>query len=84
MEEFIKVENHDSHYQRIEKDLGIQPIQAGEFVVAKEHIPRKPAKNIATAVEYLLRAGDKGEPWEKDVQKAMNHLHRALTGEWRK
>ena len=74
--------NHDKHYLEIEQELGIQPIQVGEFIAANEAIPRKAAKHLATASEYLIRAGRKGEPWEKDARKAMNHIHRAITGRW--
>ena len=75
--------SHDAHYSAIERALGVQPIQIGEAIVDRESIPRKAAKHLATAAEYLARAGTKdGEPWEKEAQKAANHIFRALNGRW--
>lgn len=73
--------NHDSHYQKIKKELGIEPVDAGEYLAGKDCIPRVPAKHLGTATEYLLRAGDKGD-WRADARKALNHIHRALYGFW--
>lgn len=54
-----------------------------EQVVGREGVPRRAAYCIGNALKYLIRAGAKpGEPWEDDVRKAENYLHRAHTGEW--
>ena len=80
--------NHDIHY----KLMPIEPFDVMEQRVKMhlegEHIgdghPPPPAKlAMAMALKYIMRAGNKdGQPWEKDVEKAMNYLNRALTGKW--
>jgi len=38
---------------------------------------------LAIAIKHIMRAGLKpGQPWRKDIEKAINYLNRALTGEW--
>jgi hypothetical protein len=70
---------HDDHYA----DKGIEPILVQEQVMNNEGIPRPAVLHVAQAVRYILRAGTKkGEPWEKDIEKAFNYLHRALKGTW--
>lgn len=60
-----------------------ESIELIEHVVARESIPRKAAFEICQALRYILRAGVKpGEPWQADIGKAENYLHRALSGEW--
>ncbi len=47
-------------------------------------IGTKTAFCLAMAAKYILRAGIKpGEPWEKDIAKAENYLHRAVHGSWK-
>ena len=75
--------SYDSHYKAIEATLGVQPIQIMEFHASKIGIPEKAKLNIAIGDNYVTRAGTKsGEPWEKDIRKAMNHFYRALHGKW--
>jgi len=70
---------HDDHYA----DKGIEPILVQEQVMNNEGIPRPAVLHVAQAVRYILRAGTKkGEPWQKDIEKAFNYLHRALKGTW--
>lgn len=74
------VETHSSHYA----EKRIEPIDVQEQIMeVLVNIPPVQRHLIAHSVKYLMRAGSKaGEPWEKDIQKAFNYLHRALTGEW--
>jgi len=74
---------YNAHYAAIKHALGVEPIHIGEAIVDRESIPRKASKHLATAAEYLARAGTKdGEAWKKDAQKASNHIFRALNGRW--
>lgn len=78
---------HDEHYT----NMHVQPITAmeeraqapvdlfddGDFPDEIERL------NLAIALKYIMRAGKKeGQPWKKDIEKAANHLHRAMTGAW--
>jgi hypothetical protein len=73
------MKTHDEHYRR----LDIEPIEVMEQRVRESDVPPIPALNVAIALKYILRAGLKeGQPWEVDIEKAKNHLHRALNGEW--
>lgn len=77
------MEKHDSHYRKVEKS-GIEPIVVMEDIIIREGIPLVVLLNIALAVKYLLRIGIKEpEQWEKDLDKAINFLHRAKNGQWR-
>ena len=70
----------ESHYQTMQ----IQPFEVMEMrSLNHSGIPRNALDNIVYALKYLLRAGFKqGQPWRKEVTKSLNHLYRALTGEW--
>lgn len=75
--------NHDDHYRK----LPIEPFDVMEQRVEGYTPPDGPNKSqklaLAIAIKHIMRAGLKdGQPWEKDIQKAMNYLNRALTGEW--
>ena len=72
---------HDRHYSALQ----IEPISVIEQLMGNETIPADRRYHIGQAFKYMARAGTKdGEPWEKDIEKARNYLHRALTGEWLK
>lgn len=75
---------HDSHYKRVEVS---EPIEIIEDLMEqhwhRNGIPPKAAYSIGNAIKYLLRAGLKeGQPYKKDLDKAMNYIHRAKEGEW--
>ena len=72
--------NHSDHYDsmKIETIDVIQQVmeQEGEMPPFQRHC-------ISHAIRYVMRAGTKsGEPWKKDIEKARNYLHKALTGRW--
>lgn len=77
---------HDSHYRNIEKS-GTEPIVIMEELHGRL-IPicgANEALNITLAQKHITCAGLKsGDGWRKDIQKAMNYLNRALSGEWMK
>lgn len=64
----------------------VETIEILEEIISnpKRQLTPKQRWNVAQAVRYLLRLGLKGEvsDVEKDLQKAENYLHRALTGNW--
>jgi hypothetical protein len=80
--------NHDPHYQKIEKALGIESTaKLGEvlFELRAGAVPDAARLNMDKALKYIIRAGLKeGQPWEKDLDKAINFLTRAKTGDWAK
>lgn len=72
----------DDHYRRMESEA-IEPIRVMEMLADREALPRRAAVLIVLAEKHILRAGEKsGEDWRKEIAKAENYLHRALTGEW--
>jgi len=73
-------EKHDAHYRSIE-ETGIEPIRVMELIASREIIPEPNRMLICLAQKHILRAGTK-EDWIKDIEKAINYLHRSLTGEW--
>lgn len=76
--------SHDAHYRR----MRVQPVDVQEQFLAKNTaMPRGPSHHIATAIQYLMRAGLKNDVgaiigWQQDIEKASNHLYRALHGRW--
>jgi hypothetical protein len=66
---------HDDHYKDFE------PIEIMEQIVDRVEVPTKAALSVAYAFKYLSRCGLK-DHWSVDVEKAINFLTRALTGEW--
>ncbi len=71
---------HDEHYKETEKS-GIEPISLMETIMRREGLDAVVSLHIAMAVRYLFRAGTKGD-WRSDTEKALNHITKALTGEW--
>ena len=72
---------HDEHYKE-----GIQAIDIMEqrlCVGIPEGYHADILRNfrIAMALKYLVRCGKK-DGSEKELDKAINYLHRAKTGEW--
>jgi hypothetical protein len=73
--------NYDKHYT----ECRIQPIEVKEMLWSRGsvYIPSSTAGNIGDAIARLMRIGLKdGEPWEKEVEKAINELYRARYGVW--
>lgn len=71
--------SHDSHYA----SMPIEPVTISEMMMEVGAIPPRARLHAAKSVEYLTRAGRKeGQEWEKEFQKALNHLHRAIYGKW--
>lgn len=76
--------NHDDHYTK----LPIEPIDVMEQRAKTNNKvmngpDRTQCLHLALSIKYIMRAGWKeGQHWTKDIRKAQNHLHRALTGEW--
>jgi hypothetical protein len=72
--------NHDDHYAA----MGIQPVDVQEqILLADSALSTVEKHHIAEAVAYLMRAGLKeGQDWRKDLDKAMNYIHRARNGRW--
>lgn len=64
----------------------VETIEILEEVVSnpKRQLTPKQRYNVAQALKYLLRVGTKGDIFcvAKDLQKAENYVHRALTGQW--
>jgi len=76
----VKPNQHADHY----KKMKIQPWDVMEQRTERnDSIPDIKLISLAMALKYIMRAGLKdGEPWQKDIEKAVNLLNRALTGEW--
>lgn len=81
----MSTDKHDDHYRKIEQS-GIEPIVIMEELLHRmieTGIPVKAAGMIMLAQKHITRAGLKqGDDWKKDIAKARNYLHRAMTGEW--
>jgi len=74
--------NHDDHYAA----MNVEPFDVMEdrMLEPSEDGPGHPQRlALAIAIKHIMRAGLKpGQPWRKDIEKAINYLNRALTGEW--
>ena len=75
---------HDKHYKR---ESVSEPIEIIEDLMIqhwhKHDMPPEAVYSIGNAIKYLLRAGLKdGQPYHKDLDKAMNYIHRAKNGKW--
>jgi len=83
-EPYTQNTQEDKHHADHYKSLKIQPWEVMEQRTENPgDIPVASLFNIVQSLKYINRAGLKdGEPWKKDIQKAANLLHRALTGEW--
>lgn len=72
----------DTHYRELER-TSIEPITLMEEINRRDQIPPEARLNIALAQKHIMRAGCKaGEDWAKEIGKAKNYLHRALSGKW--
>lgn len=71
---------HDDHY----RNKVIEPIMVQEQVMLDlTSVPADRRHFLAQAIRYIMRAGTKADnPWEKDIEKALNYLNRTLTGKW--
>ena len=82
----MDIEKSDSHYREIEDSYSIEPIVIMEELSArmiKNNVPAKAVTNITLAQKHITRASVKGgEDWAKEIQKSINYLTRAVTGEW--
>ena len=78
---------HDDHYRKIESTGMVEPIVVMENLhdrLLNSGIPANSALNIVLAQKHITRAGMKaGDDWKKDIEKSINYLTRALTGEWK-
>ena len=71
--------NYDDHYRR----CTVSSIDVKEMLWARDELPTQVRGNVGDAVARLMRMGLKaGEPWEKEVEKAINELYRARYGIW--
>lgn len=50
--------------------------------IATRDIPDVPKMHIIMAQKYLGRIGKKSGTWESEAMKALDHLWRAIKGEW--
>lgn len=79
------MDNHDEHYRNIEQS-GIEPIRIMEELHKRlllQGVEPEKALNIALAQKHITRAGMKaGNDWGREIEKAINYLTRAKTGEW--
>lgn len=71
---------HDEHY----KDQGnYEPIKIIEHFLKATDLPPLVAYHLTHVLRYILRAGSKdGQPWAKDLEKALNYMYRAVNGSW--
>lgn len=76
----------DEHYRSIENGSQTEPIVIMEELIKRlisGGVPGDSALNMAMAQKHLTRASVKaGEGWEKEIQKSINYLTRAVTGDW--
>lgn len=81
----LPVNKSDDHYRDIESN-GVEPIVIMEQLISrliKDGIPANSAINIVLAQKHITRAGAKKDnSWEKEINKAINYLTRAVSGEW--
>lgn len=73
------MKKQDKHY----KGHAFEAIDVIEWFLKMGGVPPIAAYSVGQALRYILRAGLKdGQPWDMDIEKASNYLHRALKGEW--
>ena len=75
-------ENHDNHYAS-QKFEPIDIIEQKVIEWTEAGVPPEKAYNMGQALKYIFRAGLKDD-LNKELDKALNYLTRAQTGEWRK
>ena len=74
------MDKHDKHYQG---QGPYEPIKVIEHFLKVTGVPPLVAYSLGQVLRYILRAGQKeGQPWQKDIEKGLNYMHRALKGEW--
>lgn len=82
----MEIEKSDSHYRTIEGNSSVEPIVIMEELSARmieNDVPAKAITNIVLAQKHITRASVKsGEDWKKEIQKSINYLTRAVTGDW--
>jgi len=80
------MEKSDEHYRNIENNSAIEPIVIMEELairMIKNEVPTESMLNVVLAQKHITRASiKKGENWSKEIQKSINYLTRAVTGEW--
>jgi len=77
-----KAMRHDNHYRRTRFEP-IEQIESTFEAQIEAGVPAIMALNIAFANKYIQRAGIKeGQAAEKDIQKAVNYLNRAIHKRW--
>lgn len=79
---------HDEHYRKIES-TGIEPIAIMESLIERlieSGFDPARALNVCLAQKHITRAGMKNDNNDvtKEIEKAINYLTRATTGEWKK
>ena len=82
------IEKSDEHYRKIEDGSQTEPIIIMEELCERltdAGVDPKAVVNIVMAQKHITRASVKsGEDWKKEIQKSINYLTRASTGEWAK
>ena len=80
------IKKSDDHYRDIEGSGDVEPIIIREELIArliKNGVSSEKAMLICDAQKYISRASVKsGEDWVKEINKAINYLTRAVTGDW--
>jgi len=70
----------DDHYRDLEP---IEIIEKNAQRMASLGVDPRSIIAVGNALKYLLRCGSKrGEPFEKDLQKALNYTFRAINHRW--
>jgi hypothetical protein len=81
-----KLNKSDDHYRNIENNSETEPIIIMEELATRltsAGVPAKAVTNLVLGQKHITRAGiKKGEDWKKEIQKSINYLTRAVTGEW--
>ena len=75
-------DNHDNHYSK-QKFEPIDIIEQKVIEWIEAGVPPEKAYNLGQTLKYIFRAGLKDD-LTKELDKALNYLTRAQTGEWRK
>jgi len=74
------MDKHDEHYIELSP---IEIIEKNATRMAALGVDARSIIAVGNALKYLLRCGSKkGEPFEKDLQKALNYTFRAINHRW--
>ena len=80
---------HGTHYEIMSiKPWQVQAAMLQNFIDYvtthhKEPMPVEPFIKSLMSIKYVMRAGMKqGEGWEKDIEKAINYLNAAASGQF--